>query len=96
MVPHEHIRRCMGQWVICHTRRGDIRGHLIGCNGTHLFLQIPQYRTVWGETIENSQLIQSLGDNSDDLTHVFGFGNTAVALGAVIGLTAIGLSAVWW
>jgi hypothetical protein len=93
----------MGQWVICHTRQGNIRGRLLGCNSTHLFLQTPLFGTVAGDGNETPQAVHSVGHDSDDITNVFyygggygGYGRTAVALASVVGLTAIGLSAIWW
>ncbi|CAM3965779.1 hypothetical protein [Alicyclobacillus pomorum] len=105
MVHHGHINRCMGQWVICHTRQGNIPGRLLGCDRTHLFLHARGYRTVVGDANETSQVVHSFGNDSGDTAPVSyygygygagGYGRTAVALASVVGLTAIGLSALWW
>jgi hypothetical protein len=99
LVQYGHIRRCMGQWVICYTRQGNIR-RLLGCNSTHLFLQVPWYRTVSVEGNETPQVVHSFGVDLDEITNVsyygYGYGRTAVAIASVVGLTAIGLSALWW
>jgi hypothetical protein len=108
LVEYGHINRCMGQWVICHTRQGNIRGRLLGCDHTHLFLQGRRYRTVVDDGQETHQVVHSFGQDSGDITNVsyygygygygssYGYGRTAVALASVVGLTAIGLSALWW
>jgi hypothetical protein len=108
LVQYGHVRRCMGQWVVCHTRQGNIRGRLLDCSSTHLYLQTPRYGTVSGDGNETPQPVHSVGHGSDDIANVsyygggygygspYGYGSTAVALASVIGLTAIGLSAIWW
>jgi hypothetical protein len=97
LVQYEHIRRCMGQMVICHTRQGSIHGRLLGCNSTHLFMQFSQYRMVSDEGNQTPQVVHSFGNDSDVITNVyFGYGRTAVAIASVVGLTAIGLSALRW
>ena len=100
LVQYGHVRRCMGQLVVCHTRQGNIRGRLLDCSSTHLFLQTPRYGTVSGDGNDTPQAVHSVGHDSDDITNVSyyggGYGRTAVALASVVGLTAIGLSAIWW
>lgn len=102
MVPYGHVRRCMGQWVVCHTTYGNTRGMLVGCNSSHLFLQGPRYQPVSAETNDSPHFVHSFGEDVNTITNVsyygYGYGNgrTAVALASVVGLTAIGLSALWW
>lgn len=100
LVQYGQIRRCMGQWVSCHTRQGIISGRRLGCNSTHLILQTSRYGMVSGEKDGNPQVVYSFGHDSDDITNVsyysYGSGRTAVALASVVGLTAVGLSALWW
>jgi hypothetical protein len=93
----------MGQWVICHTVQGNIHGRLLGCNSSHLFLNAPRYTTVSGKANETQELGYAFGQDAVDSANVgygygygYGYGRTAVALASVVGLTAIGLSALWW
>ncbi|WAH38213.1 hypothetical protein [Alicyclobacillus dauci] len=102
LVHYGHIRRCMGQWVVCHTRQATISGRLLGCNNTHLFLQVPHYGMVAGDGNETPEPVHSVEHGSSDMSNASyyggygGYGRTAVALASVVGLTAIGLSAMWW
>ncbi|WP_282198097.1 hypothetical protein [Collibacillus ludicampi] len=46
MISHEHVKVCMGKWVICHTRYGDYRGRVEACGGDHVILYSPRGRIV--------------------------------------------------
>ena len=100
ILPYERVHRCMGQWVICHTRhRGSIPGRLVGCNESHLFLHVQPFGLAAAEQqVRSVDLLPDDQSGIVDLAYypAYGYGRTAVALTSVVGLTAIGLSALWW
>lgn len=89
-VTHGHINRCMGKWVICHTRRNSFTGMLLACGGDHLVLYAPTMRGTPISMEVNEVNREQLPE--EDISLIW-FGNVIVPLAAVVGLTVIGATA---
>lgn len=103
VVTHEYVHRCLGQWVICHTRYGDYHGRLEAFDGQHVVLYSPIRRRTGFSMITHKAGTDSsfaTGTSAPDFSPAyfpgFGFGRVAIPLAAIFGLTLIGASALWW
>jgi hypothetical protein len=109
MISHEHVKPCIGKWVICHTRYGDYHGRVEACGGDHVILYSPRGRMVQssasskirgGRNTSNQDSLQVtpvyFGPGYGGFGYGSGIGRVAIPLAAIFGLTIIGASALWW
>ncbi len=102
MVTHGYITRCVGKWVICQTRRNQFIGRVAACGGDHVVFHIPQGQGYpismdMDGTTDFTQLGTADITSSPDSDLVwYGVGNVLVPLAAIVGLTIIGASAIYW
>ena len=102
MVTYRYITRCMGKWVICHTRQNQFIGKVAACGGDHIIFHIPQAQgyPISMDTNDCPQFSQlgtaDITDSTDSDLVWYGVGNVLVPLAAIVGLTIIGASAAYW
>ncbi|GGJ01360.1 hypothetical protein GCM10010885_08200 [Alicyclobacillus cellulosilyticus] len=113
MITHQHVQRCVGKWVICHTRHGDVMGRVEACWPTHIVLAVPR-RPVGlvdgvGQVRADAAVYAAATSHPAAALSAavrpalaywgwgpYGFARTAIPLAAIVGLTVIGASALWW
>jgi hypothetical protein len=88
-ITHGYINRCMGKWVICHTRQRSFMGRLDACGGDHLVFYAPSVRRI---SLSMDEIEEQLPQEAVSLAW-YGFGSVIVPLAAVVGLTVIGATA---
>ncbi len=102
MVTQGYVTRCMGKWVICHTRQSNFIGRLEGHGGNHLAFWVPRAQGYpvsmeMNNTLPLNRIDVLVAPNEIEPSLIwYGVGNVLVPLAAIVGLTIIGASAIYW
>lgn len=105
VLTHQNFHRCVGQWVICHTLRSNVYGRLASCGGDHVLLEVPRFRPVMGNALDLPSVSHNMMEADLQATSQYtlaygygygGFARAAIPLAAIVGLTVIGASALYW